>query len=68
MSAKPANYEEAITRLTEIVKDIESGELGLANSMELMKEAEGLIKYCQKQLESADEQLSLFVKNTSTEA
>ena len=48
-------YEQARTRLEEIVTRLESGGAPLAESMKLWEEGEKLAAYCQQFLDSAKE-------------
>ncbi|WP_028821868.1 exodeoxyribonuclease VII small subunit [Propionimicrobium lymphophilum] len=50
-------YEQARTRLEEIVTRLESGGAPLAESMKLWEEGEKLAAYCQQFLDSAKEKI-----------
>ena len=49
----PANFEEAINNLEKIVERLESGQLGLEESLSLFEKGIGLSKQCQQALDSA---------------
>lgn len=52
MTAEPT-YEQAREQLTQIVRRLESGGVGLAETMELWEEGERLAKVCQQWLDGA---------------
>ena len=51
-------YEKAITRLEEIVSELEKGKLTLDDSVRLFEEGARLADYCKKALESAQLKIS----------
>ncbi len=59
---KPANYEEMIARLEEIVTSLESGELSLDETMRVYKEALTLSEKCSKILEKFRGEITLVQK------
>jgi exodeoxyribonuclease VII small subunit len=46
------SYETAVTRVEEIIKRLDSGESGLRETLELVKEGRGLVEYCATELEA----------------
>ena len=44
-------YESAVGRVEEIIKRLDSGEAGLRETLELVKEGRELIEYCAAELE-----------------
>lgn len=50
-------FEIAMKRLEDIVRQLESGELALAESLERYQESVQLVKYCREQLDKAEFQL-----------
>jgi exodeoxyribonuclease VII small subunit len=46
------SYETAVTRVEEIIKRLDSGEAGLRETLELVKEGRGLVEYCATELEA----------------
>ncbi len=57
MAAKKKTFEEAITRLDEIVKALEKGDAPLEESLDLFGEGTELIKYCGKILDDAEQKV-----------
>ena len=49
----PITYEKARDELAEIVEQLESGEVGLEESLKLWERGEELVKVCQEWLDSA---------------
>lgn len=45
-------YESAVARVEEIIKRLDSGDAGLRETLELVKEARELIEYCAVELEA----------------
>lgn len=62
MAKKEMKFEEAITRLDEIVKRLEKGEATLDESLSLFEEGTGLIKHCGKQLDEAEQKVVRLMK------
>jgi exodeoxyribonuclease VII small subunit len=44
-------YESAVGRLEEIIRRLDSGEAGLRETLELVKEGRELVEYCATELE-----------------
>lgn len=57
-------FEQALEKLEEIVSAIESGEIGLEESIGKYAEGTELIKYCRSVLDSAEKKIQLL---TNTE-
>lgn len=55
--AKPS-YEQAVTRLEEIVSKLEDGECPLEQSMKLFQEGTELCAYCSKLLNDAKQKVT----------
>ncbi|MDR1788824.1 MAG: exodeoxyribonuclease VII small subunit [Opitutaceae bacterium] len=51
---QPPAFEEAIARLEAIVEDMEGGGIPLAGLLAKYEEAAGLLKLCERQLETAE--------------
>jgi exodeoxyribonuclease VII small subunit len=51
--AAPIPYEKARDELAEIVEQLESGEVGLEESLKLWERGEELVKVCQEWLDGA---------------
>lgn len=60
--AKKFVFEEAVSRLEEIVKQLEKGDVPLDKSLELFEEGTGLIKKCGSALDKAEQRVTLLVK------
>jgi exodeoxyribonuclease VII small subunit len=56
-AAEELTYEQAMDRLEEIVEQIESGELGLEESMRAYEEGQGLIARCRAVLAQAEQRI-----------
>ena len=50
-------YESAVARLEEIIRRLDSGEAGLRETLELIREGRGLVEYCAGELEAVSEGL-----------
>lgn len=55
------SYEEAVSRLEEIVQRLETGELPLDESLTLFEEGIGLAKYCSGKLDAAEGRLEILL-------
>ena len=51
------NFEESLTRLEEIVRHLEKGDLPLNDSLTLYEEGTGLIAACSKLLDEAEQKV-----------
>jgi exodeoxyribonuclease VII small subunit len=45
-------YESAVSRVEEIIRRLDSGEAGLRETLDLVKEGRNLIEYCAGELEA----------------
>lgn len=59
--AEVRTFEEALTRLEAVVKELENGKLPLEKALELFGEGVSLAQFCQQQLEQAEQKISLLV-------
>ena len=57
-------FEQAITRVDEIVRTLEKGDAPLEKSLALFEEGTGLIKFCSKMLDSAEQKVVKLQKGT----
>lgn len=57
------NFEQAFSRLEEILNKMNSGMIGLDESLKLYEEADGLIIACHKRLADAEQKIEIMVKN-----
>jgi exodeoxyribonuclease VII small subunit len=55
--AGPESYEAAVERLEAIVAELDSGRAELRQTLELTREAKGLIEFCRTELETVSGQL-----------
>lgn len=51
------SFEQALARLDEIVRHLESGDMLLSDSLALYEEGTGLIKSCTKMLDQAEQKV-----------
>ena len=51
--AAPQTYETATARLEAIVKRLDSGEAGLRETLDLVREGRGLVEFCAAELDAA---------------
>ena len=50
-------YESAVARVEEIIKRLDSGQAGLRETLELVKEGRDLVEYCAAELETVSKGL-----------
>lgn len=50
-------YESAVARVEEIIKRLDTGEAGLRETLELVREGRELVEYCAGELESVSQGL-----------
>jgi exodeoxyribonuclease VII small subunit len=55
--AEPAGFEQALDELDTLVRQMESGELGLDGSIAAYRRAAELAKYCQGRLANAEQEI-----------
>ena len=60
--AKKFVFEEALTRLEEIVDQLSKGDAPLDKSLKLFEEGTALIKKCGQALDKAEQKVELLVK------
>ena len=56
-------FEAALARLEEIVSSLESGELGLEQSLKLFEEGVKLARVCNARLEEAERKVEVLLKD-----
>ncbi len=61
-------FEEAYSRLEEILEKMNSGKASLDDSLKLYEEADKLIVTCQKKLTEAEKKIEMMIKNRNGEA
>jgi exodeoxyribonuclease VII small subunit len=52
MSEPERTYETAVARIEEIIQRLDSGEAGLRETLDLVKEGRDLVEYCAAELEA----------------
>jgi len=52
VNAEGRSYESAAARIEEIIKRLDSGEAGLRETLELVKEGRELVEFCAVELEA----------------
>lgn len=57
------SFEEAMVRLEEIVKYLESGNAPLDKSLEMFEEGVALVKLCNSKLDSAEQKVRFLTAN-----
>lgn len=57
------SFEKALKQLEEIVNKLESGDLGLEDSLELFEEGIKLSRFCSKKLELAEKKIEMLTKD-----
>lgn len=61
------NFEEAFSRLEQILERMNSGNVSLDESLKLYEEADKLITICSKRLTDAERKIEMLSKNRSGE-
>lgn len=59
-SSPPKNFETALADLTEIVRQMEDGQLPLEQSLAAYKRGAELLQFCQKSLQNAEQQVRIL--------
>ncbi len=59
---KNITFEEALARLEEIVKMLESGTAPLDKSLELFEEGVSLVKMCNSKLDNVEQRIKILAK------
>jgi exodeoxyribonuclease VII small subunit len=52
VSAEERTYESAVARVEEIIRRLDSGEAGLRETLELVREGRELVEYCAAELDA----------------
>lgn len=61
LEVKEIKFEQALSRLEEIVENLEKGELSLEVSLKKFEEGIGLSRFCAKKLDEAQEKVELLL-------
>ncbi len=67
MAVKKLSFEQSLSRLDEIVRHLEKGDLPLSESLALYEEGTGLIKQCSKMLDEAEQKVVKLKKGPDRE-
>ena len=65
MAKSKLKFEEALSRLEEIVRKLEEGQLALDESLKLFTEGMELSKFCSSKLEEAKKKVEILTKASS---
>jgi exodeoxyribonuclease VII small subunit len=57
-------FEEAMERLEQIVEGLESGNLSLEESLKIFEEGMGLVNFCSRKLEEAEQKVTMLIKES----
>ena len=57
MNEAPRTYETAAARIEEIIRRLDSGEAGLRETLDLVREGRELVDYCASELEAVGQDL-----------
>ena len=57
MSQAPRTYESAAARIEQIIRRLDSGEAGLRETLDLVKEGRELVDFCASELEAVGQDL-----------
>jgi exodeoxyribonuclease VII small subunit len=63
MTKKEFSFNEAVVRIEEILKNIESGELDVDKLSEEVRTASELIRQCQKKLRTTEDEINNILKD-----
>lgn len=67
MVAKKQTYEQAISRLQEIVSQIDSSEIGIDQLADKLKEANKLIEQCEQMIAKTENEVSKLIDKRKEE-
>ena len=67
MAENKMTFEGALSRLEEIVRAMESGSAALDSSLSLFEEDIGLVKFCTKALDTAEQKVKILQKDENGE-
>ncbi len=67
MSEKSKDFEQSLTRLDEIVRQMERGEVPLEESLKLFEEGTKLVAFCSKLLDEAEMKVVRLTKGADGE-
>lgn len=67
MKKSTLTYEEAMSQLEELVRQVENNEQGIDKLAEQLKKAQQLISFCKDKLYTTDEEIQKILKNEEKE-
>ena len=67
MAGKKLSFEQALTRLEEIVRHLEKGDMPLDQSLTLFEEGTALISQCSRMLDDAEQKVVKLKKGADRE-
>ena len=56
-AAAEPTYESAVARIEEIIRRLDSGQAGLRETLDLVREGRGLVEYCAGELDAVSQGL-----------
>ena len=62
MAAKKKNFEQAMNRLEEIVRQMEAGEISLEDTVALYKEGVALSVFCEESLRKVEDEVRVLTE------
>lgn len=65
MEKEKLSFEEALTRLEEVVRELEANQLSLEQALDLFAEGISLSKYCNGCLEQAEQKITMLMADGS---
>jgi exodeoxyribonuclease VII small subunit len=68
MTVKPKDFESALKKLEEIVKELEEADLSLEQSLERYEKGVSLARFCNTKLEEAEKRIAMLEKTPDGEA
>jgi exodeoxyribonuclease VII small subunit len=67
--SKTIHFEQSLSELERIVKQLEQGDLSLEESLKQFESGISIARHCQKTLEQAEQKIELLMqKNTDSDA
>lgn len=63
MNEKKFSFEDALSKLEEVVKALEEGGLSLDKSLEMFTEGVQLVKFCNQELNQAEKKIEMVIRN-----
>jgi len=67
MTLKPKDFESALKKLEEIVKELEEADLSLEQSLERYEKGVRLARFCNTKLEEAEKRIAMLEKTPDGE-